>query len=137
MYTRSATVGDDARNGYVKTTFADNNMSILEFASDVAISDTMAMRIAGVTNSNDGKGVQNIRTQVDEDHRYDSYRLSLSWEPSDAMSVKLKYQRMDSNSISPRVLAGSPGPVEFDAWNYVTKGLYGPGPAPTLSLIHI
>jgi len=119
MYTRSATVGDDARNGYVKTTFADNNMSILEFASDVAISDTMAMRIAGVTNSNDGKGVQNIRTQVDEDHRYDSYRLSLSWEPSDAMSVKLKYQRMDSNSISPRVLAGSPGPVEFDAFKYV------------------
>ncbi|NCX78148.1 MAG: hypothetical protein EBW94_06000, partial [Proteobacteria bacterium] len=119
MYTRSATVGDDARNGYVKTTFADNNMSILEFASDVPISDTMAMRIAGVTNSNDGKGIQNIRTQVDEDHRYDSYRLSLSWEPSDAMSVKLKYQRMDSNSVSPRVLAGSPGPVEFDAFKYV------------------
>lgn len=119
MYTRSATVGDDARNGYVKTTFADNNMSILEFASDVPISDTMALRIAGVTNSNDGKGIQNIRTQVDEDHRYDSYRLSLSWEPSDAMSVKLKYQRMDSNSVSPRVLAGSPGPVEFDAFKYV------------------
>ena len=119
MYTRSATVGDDARNGYVKTTFADNNMSILEFASNVPLSDTMAMRIAGVTNSNDGKGIQNIRTQVDEDHRYDSYRLSLSWEPSDAMSVKLKYQRMDSNSVSPRVLAGSPGPVEFDAFKYV------------------
>ncbi len=119
MYTRSANVGDDARNGYVKTTFADNNMSILEFASDVPISDTMALRIAGVTNSNDGKGIQNIRTQVDEDHRYDSYRLSLSWEPSDAMSVKLKYQRMDSNSVSPRVLAGSPGPVEFDAFKYV------------------
>ena len=120
MYTRSATVGDDARNGYVKTTFADNNMSILEFASDVPISDTMALRIAGVTNSNDGKGIQNIRTQVDEDHRYDSYRLSLSWEPSDAMSVKLKYQRMDSNSVSPRVLAGSPGPIEFDVLKYVT-----------------
>jgi outer membrane receptor protein involved in Fe transport len=120
MYTRSATVGDDARNGYVKTTFADNNMSILEFASNVPLSDTMAMRIAGVTNYKDGKGIQNIRTQVDEDHRYDSYRLSLSWEPSDAMSVKLKYQRMDSNSVSPRVLAGSPGPIEFDVLKYVT-----------------
>ena len=119
MYSRSATVGDDARNGYVKTTFADNNMSILEFATDMPISDTMALRIAGVTNSNDGKGVRNIRTNVNEDHQYDSYRLSLSWEPSDAMSVKLKYQRMDTNDISPRVLAGSPGPVEFDAFKYV------------------
>ena len=128
MYSRSATVGDDARNGYVKTTFADNNMSILEFASDLPISNTVAMRIAGVTNSNDGRGIKNIRTNVNEDHQYDSFRVSLNWEPSDDLSVRLKYQRMDSNDVSPRVLAGSPGPVEFDAWNYVTKGAYGPNP---------
>jgi outer membrane receptor protein involved in Fe transport len=131
MYSRSATVGDDARNGYVKTTFADNNMSILEFATDLPISSTMSMRIAGATNSNDGKGVKNIRTNVNESHQFDSYRLSLSWEPSDDLSIRLKYQNNELDSIAPRVLAGSPGPVEFDAFKYVA-GMSNPFFPPTM-----
>ena len=131
MYSRSATVGDDARNGYVKTTFADNNMSILEFASDLPISNTMSMRIAGATNSNDGRGVQNIRTNVDESHQFDSYRLSLSWNPSDDLAIRLKYQNNELDSIAPRALAGSPGPVEFDAFKYVA-GASNPFFPPTM-----
>ena len=131
MYSRSATVGDDARNGYVKTTFADNNMSILEFASDLPISNTMSMRIAGATNSNEGRGVKNIRTNVNESHGFDSYRLSLSWEPSDDLSIRLKYQNNELDSISPRALAGSPGPVEFDAFKYVA-GMSNPFFPPTM-----
>ena len=56
-------------------------MSILEFATDLPISNTMSLRIAGATNSNDGKGVKNIRTNVNESHQFDSYRLSLSLGP--------------------------------------------------------
>ena len=40
IYTRSAQVGSGERNGYVKTTFADNMTSIYEFASDLHLSNT-------------------------------------------------------------------------------------------------
>ena len=48
IYTRSAQVGSGERNGYVKTTWADNMTSILEAASDLHFSDTLSMRVAGV-----------------------------------------------------------------------------------------
>ena len=37
IYTRDAEIGSDARNGYIKSTFADNSTQILEFASDIGI----------------------------------------------------------------------------------------------------
>jgi iron complex outermembrane receptor protein len=54
IYTRSAQLGSGERNGYVKTTFADNMTSMLEFATDLHLSDTLAFRIAGVTNDSNG-----------------------------------------------------------------------------------
>ena len=67
------------------------------------------MRFAGVTNSNKGNQVRNIRTGVNEDHNYDSARISLSWEPSDELSVRYKYQQMEVESIYPQPVAGSNG----------------------------
>ena len=78
IYTRDAEIGSDARNGYLKTSFADNNTSILEYASDVGISDTMALRFAAVTNDTGGNEVRNIRNGQEEDHEYDSFRISLN-----------------------------------------------------------
>jgi len=120
IYTRSAQVGSGERNGYVKTTWADNMTSILEAASDLHFSDTLSMRVAGVMNNNDGKEVRNIRTAVNESHTYDSGRMSLSWEPTDALSVRFKYQNMEVNSIYPQPVAGSNGTFPFDAFKFVT-----------------
>ena len=106
IYTRDAEIGSDARNGYIKTSFADNSTQILEFASDIGISDTMAMRFAAVTNDNAGNEVKNIRNNQREDHAYDAFRLSLNWEPSDNLSLRLKYQNMESTSIAPRSNTG-------------------------------
>ena len=125
IYTRDAEIGSDARNGYLKTSFADNNTSILEYASDIGISDTMALRFAAVTNDTGGNEVRNIRNGQNEDHEYDSFRISLNWEPSDNMSVRLKYQNMESTSEAPRAVAGSAGPFTTDVAAYVDPALAG------------
>ena len=113
IYSRSAAVGSGERNGYVKTTWADNMTSIVEGASDFHLSDNLSMRIAAVTNSHDGTEVTNIRTGVNENHQYDSGRISVSWEPSDNLSVKYKYQNMEVDSIYPQPVAGSNGTPSF------------------------
>ena len=113
IYSRSAEVGSGERNGYVKTTWADNMTSIVEGASDFHLSDNLSMRIAAVTNSHDGTEVTNIRTGVNENHQYDSGRISVSWEPSDNLSVKYKYQNMEVDSIYPQPVAGSNGTPSF------------------------
>ncbi len=113
IYSRSAEVGSGERNGYVKTTWADNMTSIVEAASDFHLSDTLSMRIAAVTNSHDGTEVTNIRTGVNENHQYDSGRISVSWEPSDNLSVRYKYQNMEVDSVYPQPVAGSNGTPSF------------------------
>ena len=119
IYTRDATVGSDERNGYVKTTIADNATNMIEFASDFQISDTMALRVAGISNQSQGHEIRNIRTGVNENHQYDSYRLSLTWQPSDDLTARLKYTNMEGKFISPRPIAGSEGPVSLNPFGYV------------------
>lgn len=113
IYTRSAQLGSGERNGYVKTTFADNMTSMLEFATDLHLSDTLAFRIAGVTNDSNGTETKNIRTSVDESHSFDSIRVSMSWQPSDELSVRYKYQNSETDVIYPQAVAGTEGPVTF------------------------
>jgi iron complex outermembrane receptor protein len=113
IYTRSAQVGSGERNGYVKTTWADNMTSIVEAASDFHLSDTLSLRFAGVQNNNAGNEVKNIRTGVNEDHKYVSGRISLSWMPSDALSVRFKYQNMEVDSIYPQPVAGTNGTPSY------------------------
>jgi outer membrane receptor protein involved in Fe transport len=113
IYTRSAQVGSGERNGYVKTTWADNMTSIVEAASDFHLSDTLSLRFAGVQNNNAGNEVKNIRTGVNEDHKYVSGRISLSWMPTDALSVRFKYQNMEVDSIYPQPVAGTNGTPSY------------------------
>jgi iron complex outermembrane receptor protein len=113
IYTRSAQVGSGERNGYVKTTWADNMTSIVEAASDMHLSDTLSLRFAGVQNNNEGTQVRNIRTSINEDHKYVSGRVSLSWEPTDALSVRFKFQNMEVDSVYPQPVAGSNGTPSY------------------------
>ena len=145
IFSRSAQVGSDERNGYVKTTWADNMTSIVEAASDVKLTDTMSLRFAGVRNNNEGQQVKNIRTGVKQSNRYDSGRISLSWEPSDDLSVRFKYQNMETDSIYPQPVAGSNGSPSFaDAINgwiggiafFESLGFAPPGSAAQLMFAH-
>ena len=145
IYTRSAQVGSGERNGYVKTTWADNMTSIVEAASDFHFSDTLSMRFAAVTNSNNGKEVKNIRTGVNEEHNYDAARISLSWEPSDDLSVRYKYQQMEVDTIYPQPVAGSNGTPSYEQMveGYVAQlalaeqfGLAPPGTAAQMTFLN-
>jgi iron complex outermembrane receptor protein len=145
IYSRSAQVGSDERNGYVKTTWADNMTSIIEAASDVKLSDTMSLRFAGVRNNNEGQQVKNIRTGVKQSSRYDSGRISLSWQPSDDLSVRFKYQNSETDAIYPQPVAGSNGsPSYADAINgwiagiayYESLGYAPAGSAAQLTFAH-
>ena len=114
IYTRDAQIGGDESNGYIKTTWADNMTSIIEAASDLHISDTLSLRFAGVKNSNDGNEIRNIRTHVNESHNLESGRISLSWQPSDDLSVRFKYQNTENNQIYPQPVAGSNGTPSYE-----------------------
>jgi len=119
IYSRDPNVGSGERNGYVKTTFADNHTSMIEFASDFHLSDTLALRIAGLTNSTQGHERTNERTGVNEKGSYDSYRLSLSWQPTDELTARFKYNSMEGRFVSPRPIAGSEGPITLNPAAYV------------------
>jgi outer membrane receptor protein involved in Fe transport len=136
IYTRSAQVGSGERNGYVKTMWADNMTSMIEAASDLHLSDTLSLRVAGLKNATDGNEIRNIRTAVNETHNYDSGRISISWQPSDELSVRYKYQNSETNSIYPQPVAGSNGAYPFDAFGNVFRvlGLPNPGVFPSVTV---
>ena len=113
IYTRDAQVGGDDNNGYIKTVWADNMTSIIEAASDLHLSDTLSLRLAAVKNNNDGNEIRNIRTQLNESHSLESGRINLSWQPSDALSVRFKYQNTENDQIYPQPVAGSNGTPSF------------------------
>jgi hypothetical protein len=71
------------------------------------------LRFAGVQNNNEGTQVRNIRTSINEDHKYVSGRVSLSWEPTDALSVRFKFQNMEVDSVYPQPVAGSNGTPSY------------------------
>ncbi|MDB9813356.1 TonB-dependent receptor [Gammaproteobacteria bacterium] len=114
IYTRSAEVGSGEKNGYVKTMWGDNMTSMVEAASDFHLSDTLSLRFAGLRNTTDGNEIRNIRTHVNESHSYESGRISLSWQPSDELSVRFKYQNMETDSIYPQPVAGSNGTPSYE-----------------------
>jgi iron complex outermembrane receptor protein len=114
IYTRDAQMGGDEKNGYVKTTWADNMTSIIEAASDFHISDTLSLRFAGVKNANDGNEIRNLRTSINESHNLESGRISLSWQPSDDLSVRFKYQNTENNQVYPQPVAGSNGTPSYE-----------------------
>ena len=114
IYTRSAQVGSGEKNGYVKTMWADNMTSMVEAASDLHLTDTLSIRVAGLRNTTDGNEIRNIRTQVNESHNFDSGRISLSWQPSDELSVRFKYQNSETDSIYPQPVAGSNGTPSYE-----------------------
>jgi iron complex outermembrane receptor protein len=114
IYTRDAQMGGEEKNGYVKTTWADNMTSIIEAASDFHISDTLSLRFAGVKNANDGNEIRNLRTSINESHNLESGRISLSWQPSDDLSVRFKYQNTENNQVYPQPVAGSNGTPSYE-----------------------
>ncbi len=94
-------------NGYVQTVFADNDASNLQAAINIPLSDSLAIRVAGLHDNNDQEEVLNVITGNIQDFTSNSYRTSLSWEPRDDLRFYLTYQNQDQEILDSFPLEGS------------------------------
>jgi outer membrane receptor protein involved in Fe transport len=95
--------------GYVQTSFSDNDGFNGQFASSLPIiKNELAIRLSGVYDENNGNNVENLTTGLNSTKRASSGRLSVAWEPSDSFSALLTTQYLDrSKADDPKILAGT------------------------------
>lgn len=95
--------------GYVQTSFSDNEGFNGQFASSLPIiKNELAIRLSGVYDENNGNDVENLTTGLNSTKRASSGRLSVAWEPSDSFSALLTTQYLDrSTADDPKILVGT------------------------------
>jgi outer membrane receptor protein involved in Fe transport len=95
--------------GYVQTSFSDNDGFNGQFASSLPIiKNELAIRLSGVYDENNGNNVENLTTGLNSTKRASSGRLSVAWEPSDSFSALLTTQYLDrSTADDPKILVGT------------------------------
>lgn len=87
--------------GYVNTLATDENSMMAQGALNIPlISDTLAIRVAGVFEETDYDHVKSINNRADPSQETKSGRVSLRWEPNDAVSAKLMYQYLERDLLS-------------------------------------
>jgi iron complex outermembrane receptor protein len=87
--------------GYVNTLATDEDSMMAQGAVNIPlISDTLAIRVAGVYEETDYDHVKSINNSEDPSQETKSGRVSLRWEPGDAVSAKLVYQYLERDLTS-------------------------------------
>lgn len=86
--------------GYIDLTGTDQGGQNVRAALNVPlIDDVLAMRFAGFQESNNASQVKTLSGDKSE-YDGDGYRASLRYEPTDALSVNLMYQRMRPDRVN-------------------------------------
>lgn len=106
MITRGASM--DATTGYLQGSVSDNNGYNAQAAVNTPLVDELlAVRVAGVFDTNNGADVENVTTGFDDQQlRAYSGRLSTLWQPTDSLDSKFVYQYLDRNSDDPKAMMG-------------------------------
>ncbi len=100
----SADPNFDGVNGYIQGSVVDPEGYNLQGAVNFVVTDTLAMRVAVLTDSRE-TGTENVVRNLDEERSRDGVRVKLLWEPTDTFSAKLGYHYMETkNSESYRIL---------------------------------
>lgn len=87
----------DGINGHIQASYlADPEGYNLQGALNLPVTDTFAVRIAGLTDDRE-TGVENVVRDLDEERNRDGVRFKALWEPTDTFSAKLGYSYMESN----------------------------------------
>lgn len=87
--------------GYVSTLATDQDSTMAQGALNIPlISDKLAIRVAGVYEDTDYDQVKSINNSADPSQETKSGRVSLRFEPNDAVSAKLMYQYMERDLLS-------------------------------------
>jgi len=95
-------------NGYVRTTFTDNSGNNTQFGASVPlVPGSMAIRFAGVYDKSDLEEARNIIDGTVSDTETWGGRFSLSWLPTDKLSIDLAYQYLENDQNMVPTLVGS------------------------------
>jgi iron complex outermembrane receptor protein len=92
----------DGVNGHIRGSYMDPNGYNVQGAINFPITETLAVRIAGLTDQRE-TGVEvkrdetvNPLSSLDEERNLDAIRVKLLWEPSETFSAKLGYHYLES-----------------------------------------
>lgn len=101
LYGRGATAGainmvtakpGDELGGYVNATIGNYNMTTLEAAVDIPMTDALALRLASKVERRDGYGDNLFTGNEVDDRDAGAYRATLSYNPDAAWDATLSYQ---------------------------------------------
>ncbi len=96
-------------SGSIQATVSDNDGINLQFAYGAPlIDDVLAIRVAGVYDTNDASGVRNPTiSQKDPESETDSYRITVDWQPGDNFNTRFVYQTLDKRADDTKSIVGS------------------------------
>jgi iron complex outermembrane receptor protein len=98
----------DETGGYLRTTFTDNSGNNTQFGASVPlIPGSLAIRFAGVYDKSDLDEARNVLDGDVSNSEAAGGRLSLSWLPTDTLSIDFAYQYLENDLNIVRTLLGS------------------------------
>ena len=98
----------DEVGGYVQLQYGSNDATNFQGAVNLPIVEgKLALRIAALTDENDGQEIVNIVTGNVQDQRTNSSRISLAWSPDDTFNATFVYDKIKSDVNDAKPLAGS------------------------------
>ncbi len=111
-------------DGYVRQTFQDNAGSNTQFGASLPlIKDTLAIRLAGLYDDNEGQQGENLNTGQQDSYLSRGGRVTLDWFAGDSFDASLVYDYRKTNTVVLDTVDGIPvttgtGPV---IWTGVVK----------------
>ncbi|MBN4055526.1 TonB-dependent receptor [bacterium AH-315-K03] len=96
----------DVFDGYVSVGMSDNNLLNVQGGVSIPVSDTFALRVAGVYDESDDNGVKSVPLGDTSGHENKSARVTALWEPDDSLTVTLIGQYTKENGTFHRGIYG-------------------------------
>jgi len=97
----------DAVEGQLKASLSDDGTHIGEFGLNLPVSETLAIRLAGIYNSNEGKGNTNFNTGTEDDTGVTGSRITVAYEPSDDFGAVLTSEYVENSVVESFQVVGS------------------------------
>ncbi|MGH1373628.1 MAG: TonB-dependent receptor [Cellvibrionaceae bacterium] len=106
----------EAVEGQVQATMDDADSSNVQFGVSIPISETLAIRVAGVTETSELNQVKSFTSGESDDYDAEGGRLTVAWQPSDTFSATLSAEYFESETRTLEELSGSANTSFFGAY---------------------
>lgn len=127
----------DGLEGYIQATATDQDATNFQAAiSAPLVTDRLGVRLAILDDRNAVNGVRNVIRNDDSEGHTKSFRVSLLARPTDAVTVNLSYQRLESEERQYPQVIGAGAVLPVGPLPDITFGPNGPaaGPADRISV---